>query len=170
MPNRYTATVDGAEHEIEVEQLAANLLRLKFGERQFEVDVRRVGRLSFSIIVNNRSFDLEVVYAGEGMIVTSRGVATRVTLEDDRRRLRYAAAAGRANLAGKAELKAMMHGRVVNLLVKVGDEVGLHQGVIVVEAMKMENELKSPKAGRVLEVKVEAGQTVEKGELLVVIE
>src|SRR5436309_326727 len=99
MPNRYTATVDGAEHEIEVEQLAANLLRLKFGERQFEVDVRRVGRLSFSIIVDNRSFDLDVVYAGEGMIVTSRGVATRVTLEDDRRRARYAAAAGRAHLA-----------------------------------------------------------------------
>jgi len=170
MPNRFTATIDGAEHEIEVEQLAANSLRLKFGETQFEVDVRRVGRLSFSIIVNNRSFDLEVVYEGEGMVVTSRGVATRVTLEDERRRLRHAAAGGRAHLAGKAELKAMMNGRVVNLLVKEGDEVALHQGVIVVEAMKMENELKSPKAGKVIEVKVEAGQTVEKGELLVVIE
>ena len=45
-----------------------------------------------------------------------------------------------------------------------------NQGVIIVEAMKMENELKSPKAGKVVEVKVAAGQTVEKGELLLVIE
>ena len=63
-----------------------------------------------------------------------------------------------------------MPGRVVNLLVAAGDEVTANQGVIIVEAMKMENELKSPKAGKVVEVKVAAGQTVEKGELLLVIE
>ncbi|MBV8136847.1 MAG: biotin/lipoyl-binding protein [Deltaproteobacteria bacterium] len=63
-----------------------------------------------------------------------------------------------------------MPGRVVNVLVAAGDEVAVNQGVIIVEAMKMENELKSPKAGKVVEVKVAAGQTVEKGELLLVIE
>ena len=63
-----------------------------------------------------------------------------------------------------------MPGRVVNVLVAAGDEVKAEQGMIVVEAMKMENELKSPKAGKVVEVKVVAGQTVEKGELMIVIE
>jgi len=63
-----------------------------------------------------------------------------------------------------------MPGRVVNVLVSPGDEVKDGQGIVVVEAMKMENELKSPKAGKVVEVKVVAGQTVEKGELMIVIE
>ena len=63
-----------------------------------------------------------------------------------------------------------MPGRVVNVLVAVGDEVKADQGIIVVEAMKMENEVKAPKAGKVVEVKVAAGQAVEKGQLMIVIE
>jgi len=73
-------------------------------------------------------------------------------------------------MSGRAELKAMMPGRVINVLVAAGDQVEAGQGVLIVEAMKMENELKSPKSGKVIEVKVTAGQTVEKGELLLVIE
>jgi len=73
-------------------------------------------------------------------------------------------------ITGRVELKAMMPGRVVNVLVKPGDEVTADQGVLVVEAMKMENELKAPKAGKVIEVRVSAGQAVEKGEILAVIE
>ena len=63
-----------------------------------------------------------------------------------------------------------MPGRIVRVLVKPGDEVALRQGLIVVEAMKMENELGSPKAGRVTEVAVVEGVSVEAGRLLVVVE
>jgi len=63
-----------------------------------------------------------------------------------------------------------MPGRVVNVLVAQGDEVKAEQGIVVVEAMKMENEVKAPKAGKVVEVKVVAGQAVEKGQLMIVIE
>jgi biotin carboxyl carrier protein len=56
------------------------------------------------------------------------------------------------------------------VLVAPGDEVKAEQGIIVVEAMKMENEVKAPKAGKVVEVKVVAGQAVEKGQLMIVIE
>jgi len=100
--------------------------------------------------------------------VASRGGATRVTLVDAARKSRQPGA--RAQAAGKASLKAMMPGRVVNLLVNVGDTVAAHQGVAVIEAMKMENELKAPKAGKVTEIKVAPGQTVEKGALLLIIE
>jgi len=68
------------------------------------------------------------------------------------------------------EIKSAMPGRVVNVLVAVGDEVKADQGIIVVEAMKMENEVKAPKAGKIVEVKVAAGQAVEKGQLMIVIE
>ncbi|MGC2443154.1 biotin/lipoyl-containing protein, partial [Candidatus Binatus sp.] len=67
-------------------------------------------------------------------------------------------------------IKSAMPGRVVSVLVAAGDEVKAEQGIIVVEAMKMENEVKSPKAGKVVEVKVVAGQAVEKGQLMIVIE
>jgi biotin carboxyl carrier protein len=168
MPKRYIATLEGAEHQLEIEEVAGNLLRMTIGGESFDTDVKRVGAGSFSVLVGDRSFNLDVVVEGEEMIVASRGGATRVTLIDASRARR--SVADTRHLSGRAEIKAMMPGRVVNLLVNQGDEVAFQQGVLVVEAMKMENEIKSPKAGRVLEIKVAPGQTVEKGELLLVIE
>lgn len=169
MATRYVAMLEGATHDMEVEEIAANKLRLKLGSNQFEIDVEPVDGSSFSVLVGHRAFDLGVVHEGEELLVSARGSLTRVTLTDTARRARRASGS-RPQAAGRAELKAMMPGRVVNLLIKEGDEVAFQQGVVVVEAMKMENELKSPKAGKVVEVKVKPGQTVEKGELLVVIE
>ncbi len=63
-----------------------------------------------------------------------------------------------------------MPGRVVRVLVAAGDTVAARQGVVVVEAMKMENELRSPKAGRVKDVAVTPGTSVEAGRVLIVIE
>jgi biotin carboxyl carrier protein len=63
-----------------------------------------------------------------------------------------------------------MPGKVVRLLVSKGDTVAARQGVVVVEAMKMENELRAPKAGRVTEVHVREGMAVEAGRILVVVE
>ncbi|MGH7905997.1 MAG: biotin/lipoyl-containing protein, partial [Candidatus Binataceae bacterium] len=68
------------------------------------------------------------------------------------------------------ELRAMMPGRVVSVLIEPGEVVEAGQGLVVVEAMKMENELRSPKPGKIAAVKVVAGQTVEKNDLLVIIE
>lgn len=169
MATRYLATVEGKEHELEVEELAASSIRLKIGKSEFEADVRQVSGSSYSILVNNRSFDFEVVAEGDELIVASRRGASRVTLTDTARRSQRGGSA-RAQIAGRAEIKAMMPGRVVNVLVKPGETVAQGQGLIVIEAMKMENELKSPKAGVVAEVKVAPGQTVEKGGVLIVIE
>lgn len=166
---RYVATIDGAEHEVEVEELSAETFAISFGGSRFEADLRRVGTASVSIIVNNRSFDFDVAREGEDVVVASYAGATRLTLIDAARHSMRSRKAPR-EVSGRVEIKAAMPGRVVNLLVAAGDEVKVGQGVIIVEAMKMENELKSPKAGKVTEVKVAAGQTVEKGALLLVIE
>lgn len=87
----------------------------------------------------------------------------------DARRYRRAAD---GPVAGSGELRvvAPMPGRVVRVLVKPGDEVALRQGLVVVEAMKMENEISAPRAGRVKDVAVEPGQSVESGRLLVTLE
>jgi len=87
----------------------------------------------------------------------------------DARRHR-SAGPGSAAAPGEQRITAPMPGRVVRVLVKPGDEVAERQGLVVVEAMKMENELSSPKAGRVKEVAVAEGVSIEAGRLLVIVE
>src|ERR1019366_2498238 len=159
---RYLATLGGQEHEIEIEELAADSFTIRFGENGFEADVRGVGPLSFSVIIDNRSFDFDVARDGEETVVASRSGSTRLTVADPARRAARAARK-RREVAGRVGMKSAMPGRVVNVLVAPEDEVKAEQGIIVVEAMKMENEVKAPKAGKVVEVKVAAGQAVEKG-------
>ena len=169
MATHYHAIIDGMEHELEIEELAdAGAFEINLGGKKINADLRQAGPASFSIIVGNRSFDLAVIRQGDEFVVSSRSGVTRLTLEDARRRLMHSR--GAREVSGKVQMRAMMPGRVLSVSVQVGDQVEAHQGVLVIEAMKMENELKSPKAGKVVEVKVAAGQTVEKGELLIVIE
>ncbi len=167
---RYLATIEGVEHEFEVEELpAAGACRVRLGSRQLEADLRQVGPVSFSIIVGHRAFDFDVVRDGGEILVASRDGVTRLSLEDAARRPGHTPRRG-PQAGGRAGMRALMAGRVVAVLVQAGDEVHPGQGVVVIEAMKMENELKSPKAGKVAEVRVVAGQTVEQGDLLAVIE
>ena len=104
--------------------------------------------------------------AGE-LLVTLDGRTTVVTV-NGRRRGRGSERAQHA--PGEQPVIAPMPGRVVRVLVAPGDEVAARQGVVVVEAMKMENELRAPKGGRVKEVSVTPGTSVEAGRVLVVIE
>ena len=169
MATHYHATIDGMEHDLEIEELAnAGSFEIHLGGKKISADLRQAGPTSFSIIVGTRSFDLDVIRQSDEFVVSSRAGVTRLTLEDARRRLMQSR--GAREVSGKVQMRAMMPGRVLSVSVQVGDQVEAHQGVLVIEAMKMENELKSPKAGKVAEVKVTAGQTVEKGELLIVIE
>jgi biotin carboxyl carrier protein len=165
---RYQAIVDGAGHELEVEELDPHTVRVKLGDKTFDVDLRKTHDRSYLAMVGDRVFDFSISSDGDDLVMTSRRGVNRVTLIDKNRR-RLQASSERV-ISGRVELKAMMPGRVVNVLVKPGDDVAADQGVLVVEAMKMENELKSPKAGKVIEVKVSVGQAVEKGEILAVIE
>lgn len=71
---------------------------------------------------------------------------------------------------GPRAIKASMPGRVVRVLARVGDQVEAHQGIVVIEAMKMQNELKSPKAGVIAEIRVKPGNTVSAGDVLAVVE
>ncbi len=117
---------------------------------------------------SGRSIDVAVTDrgAGEWLLQLPRVALTAVV---DGRRFRRAAG-GPAPAAGEQRVTAPMPGRVVRVLVKVGDDVAARQGLVVVEAMKMENELKASKAGRVKEVAVAEGTSVESGRLLVIVE
>ena len=88
----------------------------------------------------------------------------------DGRRFRRAGAAGAAGGTGTQRLLAPMPGRIVRVLVKPGDQVAARQGIVVIEAMKMENELTAARAGTVTDIAVAEGASVEAGRLLVIIE
>jgi biotin carboxyl carrier protein len=71
---------------------------------------------------------------------------------------------------GPRPIKASMPGRVVRVLAQRGDAVQAHQGIVVIEAMKMQNDLKSPKDGRLAELRVKPGDTVSAGDVLAIVE
>jgi len=130
-------------------------------EREFSIEPMVPG--SYSVLIDGRSYD--VVAAGGEVRVNGRVFHVEVF---DPREMR-----GRKNAAageGRQKIAAMMPGKVVRVLVQQGDAVEAGQGLVVVEAMKMQNEMKSPKAGRVIEVKTRADATVAAGEVLMVIE
>ena len=127
-------------------------------------DVQAVEAGVLSLIVEGRQY--RCVLDGDAVVIGGRRFPFVV---EDPRSLRGRRGAG-AGAAGPRAVKAPMPGRVVRVLVAEGDEVAEHQGVVVIEAMKMQNELKAPKAGRVVRVAVAVDGTVGSGEVLVVVE
>jgi acetyl/propionyl-CoA carboxylase alpha subunit len=117
-----------------------------------------------SLVVDGRQY--RCVLDGDSVVIGGRRYGFVV---DDPRSLQGRRGAG-AGTDGPRSVKAPMPGRMVRVLVEVGDEVVEQQGLVVIEAMKMQNELKSPKAGRVIRVAVGVGDTVGSGDVLVVVE
>ena len=131
-------------------------------ERDFSIEAAGPGR--HSILVEGRSYTV-MPMPGGGVAVN--GVVFPVEVIDPRE---YRGRGKSGLTEGRQQIAAPMPGRVVNVLVESGAAVEAGQGLIVVEAMKMQNEMKSPKAGRVAEVRVKPGAAVAAGEVLIVIE
>jgi len=165
---RYTAIVDGEEKLVEVIP-RENGYQVAIGERSLEVDAVHLQGSALSLIVGTRSFrcDLEPGKDGKIAVLVNDGVYPLEIL--DERKLRLRRATGKFSIEGPQRIDAPMPGKVTRVFVKVGDEVQEGQGLVVVEAMKMENELKSPKAGKVVELHAVEGAAVESGAKLVVV-
>ena len=165
--------VNGRTRTVSVERMSAGRFRVAVDGVHHEVDAARIGTFGLSMLLDGdagTSRELSVAPStvrGE-LLVGLEGRTVAVTV-NGRRTGRAGADAG-AHADGEVTITAPMPGRVLRVLVAVGDDVAVKQGVVVVEAMKMENELRSPKAGRVKDVSVTPGTSVEAGRALVVIE
>ena len=126
--------------------------------------MERAGGGTWSIVIDGRSFAVAILGAGE---VSVNGRVFHVDVFDPRE-LRERRSA--ADNSGPQAITAPMPGRVIRVLVDPGQQVAADAGLIVVEAMKMQNEMKAPRAGRVAAVKTVAGATVSAGDILLVIE
>jgi biotin carboxyl carrier protein len=161
--SRFTALVGDAEHELAVEPLEDGRYRVTVDGREHVVDSRRTGEGTFSLLIEHAAAEVSVTSRGDDFQVVVGGRAHRLRLLDERAmRRRKASAAG----DGAHEVRAAMPGKVVAVLVDVGAKVERGQGLLVIEAMKMENEIQAPRAGELTEVRVKPGQAVEAGELL----
>ena len=143
------AVVDGREYTLDVSQPEPGLYVLRDGSKKTVAFVSNLADGTSQVSIDNKhTLDVQLT---------------------DPKRLR-GSSADDAHADGAAEIKTAMPGKVVRILKAVGDEVLKGDGVIVVEAMKMQNEMKSPKDGIIKEIRVAESDTVAAGDILVVIE
>lgn len=170
-PIRYHAKLKGekAHAPVELELSGPGHYRVTWKGRAYDVDALALEHGAVSFIVDGESFGAEFEQGQAHLAVLVRGQVTKMDLATERQ-LRMRAASAAFAVEGKQVITAPMPGKVVKLLAKVGDEVQAGAGLVVVEAMKMENELKAPRAGKVTEVHVQEGQAVENNAKLLVVE
>lgn len=142
--------------------------RGRIGDREVEADVIEKGNNLLLVRLGGRSFDVTYWQDGREFHLDLGGAPVAVEILDPLRSASAGASDGDG--AGRREVRAAMPGKVVAVKVKPGEEVRQGQGLVVVEAMKMENEVSSPKSGKVVALEVVPGQTVEKGALLFSVE
>jgi len=162
-PARFTALVGVATHALEVAALGEGRYRIAIDGRERIVDCRETGAGTFSLLIDHAAAEVSVANRGDEFQVAVAGRTHRLRLLDERARRRHQRT-GASD--GARELRAAMPGKVVAILVEPGARVERGQGLLVIEAMKMENEIGSPRTGTVAEVRVRPGQAVEAGELL----
>jgi biotin carboxyl carrier protein len=165
---RYTAIVGDKERLVEVTP-RENGYRVLIGGRELDLDAVHLQGSAVSLIAGTRSYRCDIDPRKDGRIGVLVGETVYPLEILDERRMRMRRAGGKFNLEGPQRIDAPMPGKVTRVLVKVGDQVDEGQGLLVVEAMKMENELKSPKAGKVTELHAVEGAAVESGAKLAVV-
>jgi biotin carboxyl carrier protein len=174
----FDVEVGGRLRRITVTRVAERL-RVDADGRHFVVDARRLDGRALSLLVGRdqeglatRSVDAVVTpgHAPFAYDVSLAGRSTPVTIRPAGASARHNRHAGAAHAAGPQRVVAPMPGRIVRVLVKSGDDVAPRQGLVVIEAMKMENELRASRQGRVRDVLVSEGQLVDAGTSLIVVE
>ena len=160
-------TINGQMSEVEFNTQGESAT-LADHRQKYEAQVSAPEPGLYTILLNDRVFRCVVDTLPNGSTeiwVNGRRFSVNVR----NKKHRQANASGAA-ASGKAVLVAPMPGKVVRIMCAVGDEVAANQSLLVVEAMKMQNEVQTPKAGKVVELKVTEGQTVNAGETMVVVE
>jgi biotin carboxyl carrier protein len=158
-------TINGADDHIEILAPAPECrFRLGGEERSAQVEIAEPN--VYSVLMDGRSYDARVEEVPGGLVVVIDGFRFEIDVRDPRR---FSRKAGGRGGEGVQTILAPMPGKVVRVLVSAGDAVEAGQGLLVVEAMKMQNEMKALRAGTVLSVSTKEGATVTAGEVLATI-
>ena len=164
---KYVATVGGREHVVEVTAGADGRYRLVIGDREWDVDARLTAQGIYSLLIDHVSHVADVVDADGACLVDVGGETYAITVEEQTRHI-IRTKGGAVQGASGQTLKAPLPGKISRVAVRPGDAVKAGDTLLVIEAMKMENEFRAGAAGTVAEVRVEAGQAVNAGDVLIV--
>jgi biotin carboxyl carrier protein len=160
---KYEILINGARRNVEFD-LAK--MQASIDGRKMDADIAPMSPAMYSILLEGRSFEVTVEKAGDGWLVRSAGREFHIEIVDPRSWRR--GHSGGMELEGRQQIIAPMPGKIVRVLAATGQKVEVGQGLLVIEAMKMQNEVRSPKSGTV-ERLVQEGQTVNAGEILAVV-
>src|SRR5208337_2418067 len=163
----YDVIVDGKTHRLELTR-GENTWLCKVDDEMIEVDAALTARDVLSVLVGGDAYEVKRERSLLGELHLVIGSARYAVDVQDPRSLRTRRAAGGGD-AGPQKITAPMPGKIVRIMVAEKDEVKAGQGVIVMEAMKMQNELKSPKDGKVQKILTAEGSTVNPGDTLAII-
>ncbi len=158
------AELNDEKHEVEIKRDGEKVFA-RVGEREYELEASEVEPNVYLLKHDNRIYQ---IYVAPNGFVNIGNHQFEISLTDPKK-LRGANAAG-ASADGVSEIKTAMPGKLVRVLVEIGAEIEKGEPVLVVEAMKMQNEMKSPKDGIVKEIRFAEGATVNAGDVLAIIE
>jgi len=160
--------IDGRVRRIELPEARSGLMECNIDGEVKQVDVHLLQPGVLSLVIDGRAFRCILDEGPTERAVLLDGKRFVYALNDPRSLRSRRGAANDDN--GPRPIKAPMPGRVVRVLATAGDAVEAQQGILVIEAMKMQNEMKAPKAGTVARITVAVGDTVQAGQVLAVIE
>ena len=161
---RYVAEVERRVYVVELER-DADRWRISLDGRALDADAVEIAPNIFSILLNGESHEVRVS-PSEGGALALQTAHLEFTAEVIDPRAWRGRRHGAVEAEGRQQILAPMPGKIIRVLVKEGEKVEAGQGLLVVEAMKMQNEIRSPKRGSVERVLVKEGQPVNAGEVL----
>ena len=166
---KYTAILDEKERELEVIRHDEYHFRVYVDGQLHEVDARKCGPDLLSILIDDVSHDISYSLDDVDVLLNFRNRYYNIEVLDERR-MRMRRVRSEFEMSGPEIIKTSMPGKVVKVLVEEGQQVEPGKGVIIIEAMKMENEIQCRNGGLVKMVHVSTGQAVESDALLIEIE
>jgi biotin carboxyl carrier protein len=164
--NTYYVTINNKEYPVTIGHDGV----VKVFEKSMESDYQRIDGHTFSVLVDGQSYVVVAQKEEDGYQILLNGRQLFAGIESERTRLLKQFESQASTGTKKLEVKAPMPALVVKVEVAVGDDVTPGQGLVVLEAMKMENEIKAHSSGKVREIFVAKGTPVEKGQLLLLLE
>jgi biotin carboxyl carrier protein len=162
----YDVTIDGRNHRLELDRVDGRW-SCRLDDREIEVDAVLARTDVLSLRIGNQAYEVKCERAGGDLHLWVGSARFAVEVRDPR------SLRGRARSTddeGPKKLTAPMPGKVIRVLVAAGAEINVGAGVLVVEAMKMQNEIKSPKKGTIQKILVREGTAVNAGDVLAIVE
>jgi biotin carboxyl carrier protein len=161
--------IAGDEHNLVIQHRGSDLIA-EIDDRKYTLQVRELAQGEYLIIDGSQVYDCHVTKSEKqgAFAVQLHGSTYELTIRDPKRLRSGQNSASHHH--GMAEIIAPMPGKVVRVLVEVGNQVEAGAGIMVVEAMKMQNELKAPKAGTIVSLHAVAGATINAGAVLATVE